>query len=146
MSKHWLVMKRGLFYGPDNRGYTGIKDHAGRYSLEEARSSATCEGVSIIHEDQAPEFTSACFDDLARDHLTKQRDEARAERDQWHADACRLSSGLMAIRGAPESVPAEVLRGVAYDIALNCMNGDTAEYQIERRTALLKDAENQSSR
>lgn len=60
----------------------------------------------------------------------------RAERDQWNADARRLSGGLLAIRNAPEDAPSEVLRGVAYDIAMNCLDPDTAAFQIERRAAL----------
>lgn len=27
----YLLVKRGLYYRPDNRGYTGIKEYAGRY-------------------------------------------------------------------------------------------------------------------
>jgi hypothetical protein len=53
----------------------------------------------------------------------------------WREDACRLSGGLIAIRNAAPTVPASVLRGIAYDIALNCINPDTAEFQIETRTA-----------
>lgn len=58
------------------------------------------------------------------------------ERDKWNADARRLSGGLMAIRDAAETVPAFVLRSIAYDIALNCIEPDVAKYQIERRAAL----------
>jgi hypothetical protein len=35
-------------------------------------------------------------------------------------------------------VPAEVLRVIAYDIAMNCMDGDTAAFQIERRSETAK--------
>ena len=31
----YLIMKRGVYYRPNNAGYTGIKDEAGRYSLDE---------------------------------------------------------------------------------------------------------------
>lgn len=65
--KHLLV-KRGLYYRPDNQGYTGIKDHAGRYQATDARPE---DGITAVHEDEAPEFSKACFDDLARDHLQK---------------------------------------------------------------------------
>lgn len=56
--------------------------------------------------------------------------------DFWHKCACRLSDGLIAISQANESVPASVLRSVAYDAALNCIDGETVAYQIERRAAL----------
>lgn len=59
-----------------------------------------------------------------------------AERDMWNQDARRLSGGLLKIRAAPDHVPASVLREIAYDIALNCLPPDVAEFQIERRAAL----------
>lgn len=59
--------------------------------------------------------------------------QALEERNYWNNDACRLSAGLLAIRGAAETVPASVLRGIAYDVALNCMDAETAKFQIERR-------------
>ena len=54
----------------------------------------------------------------------------------WHEDSCRLSAGLMAISNADKDAPASVLRLIAYDIALNCMDAETAAYQIRRRTDL----------
>lgn len=59
-----------------------------------------------------------------------------SERDQWNAQTRRLSGGLLAIYSAPSAAPAAVLRSVAYDIALNCIKPDTAEYQIVRRAGL----------
>ena len=53
-----------------------------------------------------------------------------------HAEEHRLSQGLCAIAEAGENVPASVLRGIAYDIALNCITPDVARFQIERRAAL----------
>lgn len=77
MSDVWLVMKRGLYYRPNDCGYTGIRDHAGHYTLDEAKDRARGEGITIVRMDRAPEFTTACYDALARDHLTKQRDALR---------------------------------------------------------------------
>ncbi len=37
MGEQWLLVKRGLYYGPNNSGYTGIKDLAGRYDYEDAK-------------------------------------------------------------------------------------------------------------
>lgn len=70
----WVKIKRGLFYKPDNCGYTGIRDHAGRYSEDEAKAEARLEGVTAMPLSEAPEFSAACFDDLARAHLQRQRD------------------------------------------------------------------------
>lgn len=68
MSEPWVKMKRGLFYRTGNCGYTGIRDLAGRYPRDEAEAEARMEGVSAMPLAQAPEFSPACFDDLARDH------------------------------------------------------------------------------
>jgi len=56
--------------------------------------------------------------------------ELRAERDQWNADARRLSGGLIAISESPKTIGSSVLRSIAYDIALNCIEPDTARFQI----------------
>lgn len=60
----------------------------------------------------------------------------RAEIEKWNADARRLSAGLIAICEAPKTVGSSVLRSVAYDVALNCMDGETAKYQILRRSGI----------
>lgn len=76
MSEQWLLIKRGLYYMPNDCGYTGIRDHAGRYTAEEARARLGS-GVTMTRLCDAPEFTDACYDDLAIAHLTKQRDALR---------------------------------------------------------------------
>lgn len=102
-SDSYLIVKRDLYYMPKACGYTGIRDHAGRYTLEEVAvhfpnlESENQDGMSFIHEDDAPEFTPACFHDLKAAHLQKQRDEARAELDgyrQWGKDVKRLTRQL----------------------------------------------------
>lgn len=65
-----------------------------------------------------------------------ENERLREEVKRWNADAARLSGCLLAIRAAGDHVPAEVLRGIAYDAALNCITPDVAEFQIERRTQL----------
>lgn len=62
----FLLTKRGLYYRPGNQGYTGIKEQAGRYLETDARPES---GVLAIHEDNAPDYSPACFDDVAREHL-----------------------------------------------------------------------------
>lgn len=68
IERRYLLQKRGLYYRPDRCGYTGIKDHAGRYF----ESDATPPDVVAIHEDEAAEFSPSCYDDLARQHLQEQ--------------------------------------------------------------------------
>lgn len=94
----YLLMKRGLYYRPDAMGYTGIKDHAGRYSKEDAEGHADpASGVTMVSEAQAAEFSPNCFDDLARAHLLKQRDAAEAR-------ANRLAKALEAARGTLDAI------------------------------------------
>lgn len=59
-----------------------------------------------------------------------------AERDEWNAGARRLAACLIAINKAPATIPASILREIAYDAALNCITPDVAEFQILRRSAL----------
>lgn len=61
MSDHFLLMKRGLYYRPDNAGYTGIKSQAGRYPESRAMPEA---GITAIHEDEAPEYSECCAWDI----------------------------------------------------------------------------------
>jgi hypothetical protein len=81
MENAWLIVKRDLYYMPNGMGYTGVRDHAGRYSYEEARQHVRDpeDGVAVtmIRLADAPEFSKGCWDDLARKHLQKQRDAMR---------------------------------------------------------------------
>lgn len=77
--EYWLVVKRGLYYKPDDCGYTGIRDHAGRYTHDEAKARECPDsGVTIVRLDDAPEFTKNCFEDYVLKYLKEQRDELRA--------------------------------------------------------------------
>jgi hypothetical protein len=83
----WLIVKRDLYFRPDCKGYTGIRDQAGRYSLDFAKGYE-CEGTSIIHESEAPEFREAAYSDLVIKHLIQQRDDVRkAERKAYFEGA-----------------------------------------------------------
>jgi hypothetical protein len=62
----YLLVKRGLYYRPARSGYTGIKAQAGRYF--ESDASPDC-GVTAIHEASAPQFSDACYPDVAYAHL-----------------------------------------------------------------------------
>jgi hypothetical protein len=63
-----------------------------------------------------------------------QTQRIRTEECRTCPESARLARGLLAIHGAADDVPASVLRSVAYDIAMNCIGADMAEFQIERRT------------
>ena len=75
IERRYLLQKRGLYYRPDRCGYTGIKEHAGRYFEHEA----SLPDVVAIHEDEAAEFSPSCYDDLARQHLQEQNASLRKQ-------------------------------------------------------------------
>jgi hypothetical protein len=60
----------------------------------------------MMAEEGAPEFTGACFDDLARDHLRKQRDDARDALAASQAEVARLRivTDEMVERGAAAAI------------------------------------------
>lgn len=72
----YLLIKRGLYYAPNNQGYTGLKDRAGRYPKGCADDRS---GIEEIHEDDAPLFSKACWDDVKVNYLLDQLNAARAE-------------------------------------------------------------------
>ena len=61
----YLLVKRGLYYGPDNRGYTGVRERAGRYHITDIIG----EGITAIHENDAPMFSPACWNDVKVEFL-----------------------------------------------------------------------------
>jgi len=73
----YLIMKRGLYYKPNSCGYTGVKDRAGRYSLTETAvhfPNVSDSGLSYIHEDEAPDYSEACWDDVKQEHIIEKKD------------------------------------------------------------------------
>jgi hypothetical protein len=90
----FLLMKRGLYYRPDNCGYTGIKERAGRYHESDASPR---NGVVAVHEDDAEDFSPACFDDLAREHL--------------QATITRLEADIVGLREALAYIDQQVSHG-----------------------------------
>jgi len=72
MGEQWLLLKHGLFYRPDNKGYTGIRDEAGRYSRAEADQHSAA-GGKVVREIDAPEFLPAAYNDLVIKHLMDQK-------------------------------------------------------------------------
>lgn len=79
VEQRFLLVKRGLYYRPANAGYTGVKEQAGRYYASEA---CDMEGVSAIHEDEAPMFAEACWQDVKVKYLLGliEAERQRAER------------------------------------------------------------------
>lgn len=76
----FLIMKRGLYYRPDDNGYTGIKEEAGRYSLPETAvrfPMSDDSGRSFIHEGDAPEYSPACWEETKLAHQKKKLDGMR---------------------------------------------------------------------
>lgn len=74
----YVLLKRDLYECPGHKGYTGIRDKAGRWSEEEITASrysiANVYNPSYrehyaIPADVAPEFTNECFHDLSLAHL-----------------------------------------------------------------------------
>lgn len=85
--KQWLILSHGLYFRPNSRGYTGIRDEAGRYTEEKAKSYSDAEA---IHVDNAPEFLPEAHMDLVIAHLKKQRDEARKALSATPAEAPKV--------------------------------------------------------
>ena len=78
----YLLLKRGLYYRPNNVGYTGIRNEAGRYDESEAYPGG---GVTAIHESEAPYFAPACWNDVKVSHLMGLLSAAEAQRDRLMA-------------------------------------------------------------
>lgn len=72
----YVLLKRDLYENPSHRGYTGIRDRAGVWSMGELRGvnikdayDPRCRDSYALPLDQAPEFTNECFHDLSLGHL-----------------------------------------------------------------------------
>ena len=112
-------MKRGLFYRPNAMGYTGIKEHAGRYLQADAESHADpVSGVTAVPFDEAPLIAPKCFDDVAVKYLLgciENRDalisaqsatlEAMASALEFYADHQRYDGGNQSMRRFPDGDP-----------------------------------------
>lgn len=81
----FLIMKRDLYYRPNAQGYTGIKEYAGRYTLEQVAAmfpnmdSPHQDGTEFIRECDAPEYTKACYHDLKEAHQAQRLTTIAAE-------------------------------------------------------------------
>lgn len=74
METLYLITKRGLYYRPKAAGYTGIKEEAGRYTLEETSQyfpnmdSADQDGMTFVEEKDAPEYSISCCSGIKERH------------------------------------------------------------------------------
>ena len=76
----YLIEKRGLYYRPFSKGYTGIKAEAGQYTKKEADSIEDIEdGVFKIAFEDAPEFALNCCVEIKANFLLSERDALRAK-------------------------------------------------------------------
>jgi len=86
----FLMVKRDLYECPDHNGYTGVKDRAGRYTLDECavaapnKYSPMQDGWYVIAEDDAPEYTNKCFWDIREAHLAEKIPRLEREIDRMH--------------------------------------------------------------
>lgn len=72
----YLLMKKGLYYRPYRLGYTGVKEHAGRYYVDD---SVVGDGVVAIHEDEAEDYSPSCWIDVKCNHLLERIDRLNQE-------------------------------------------------------------------
>lgn len=80
----FLIVKRGLYYRPDSCGYTGLKREAGRYPASYANARS---GETSIHEDDAPEYSSACWEETRLADKDRQIAELLTDRTRATTDA-----------------------------------------------------------
>lgn len=116
----YVLLKRDLYENPRHQGYTGIRDKAGVWTESEATAGDVPIKAKYDPYDrdhyalpltEAPEFTQACWPELARDHLLAQRDSLRKENAGLRA-AIKLWADQIRAQEIDKAPPLE-LRGVA---------------------------------
>ncbi len=75
----YLLVKDGLYYRPDGRGFTPLRDFAGRFALEVASFHVLdSDGdVTMVHERQAVEFMGARGECTAPPYLLRLEEVVR---------------------------------------------------------------------
>lgn len=69
MPEEWLLIKSGLYYRPNCRGYTGVLDEAGLYTKEFVEKYISNMGeVTTKHVSDALEFMPDTFNDTINNH------------------------------------------------------------------------------
>jgi hypothetical protein len=104
-----VLIERGLFYRPNNRGYTGILREAGRFTHDDAAAVVDhCAGsVIMMLATEAPDYSPACWHETqVKDllGLLRREREARAAAEAAHdtaaAENARLWADVEALKGA----------------------------------------------
>lgn len=103
VERKFLLIKRGLYYRPDSMGYTGIKEYAGRYLESDASPES---GVKAVHEDDAADYSPACFEDLKIDHLKGKIAEAATALEALAAERDALMEAVIQYRDDLRHPPA----------------------------------------
>lgn len=85
----YLILKRGLYYRPAGHGYTGIKAEAGRFTRGVANvatypngKDGPRDGMTYIHEDDAPEYSPSCAYDVKLNDLEFRLEILKNENDK----------------------------------------------------------------
>jgi hypothetical protein len=111
----YVLIKRDLFDCPKHMGYTGIRDKAGVYDEEYIKGYEVPirseydwqeEDLYALPLTAAPEFTKACFHDLARGHLIAKIHGLREENAKMR-EAVRVWADSMRAEGLNKAPPLE---------------------------------------
>ncbi|EHP91890.1 hypothetical protein [Methylorubrum extorquens] len=103
----YVLLKRGLFERPGHHGYTGVLRHAGRFSHEEASSSAVHGGsVTMMLASEAPAYSPACWHETQVEDLLDLLRIERGAKAAAEARAAQLQAEVGALKGALEHVKA----------------------------------------
>ena len=131
--EQFLIEKRGVYCRPEAKGYTGLKREAGRYSFEEAAErvgpngpDGSQDGLSMWREDEAPEYSSACYSD------TRAWEEGRKK------GAADAAAEIERLKREAE-ISAQSLRNVQSVREHEHKRAEAALAEIERLTALLEE-------
>lgn len=90
----YLIIKRGLYYRPGGKGYTGVKSEAGRFSKKEAESSLPeCDYLLAAI---APDYSVGCWPETRHADIVgkmESKNEAlRAENERLRQAASNAAS------------------------------------------------------
>ena len=122
-SEPWLLIKRDLYERPNRMGYTGFRDEAGRYSFDEAVAHAKHYGLDhAVRLSEADEFRASAYSDLVINHLTKQRDEAKATVTEMQTTRPRATIGEM-----------KTSEGADYYVMLECAGRECSILKLRHR-------------
>ncbi|MCR9276227.1 MULTISPECIES: hypothetical protein [unclassified Mameliella] len=105
----FLILKRGLYYRPEAKGYTALKEHAGRYSLDEVAvrmpngPDGSNDGISFIAEDDAPDCAPSADVSIVADYWQRKATEYASQVEDMKAALANAAEGArrQAVRDCP---------------------------------------------